>query len=62
MHLKGDGISNRPLACDLDKSCGDPSFSGLGANVRYLTVSPESCLTASGQFTPSLVWLPLLFA
>jgi hypothetical protein len=36
----------------LDKSFGDPSFSGLGANARYLTMAPESCLTASGQVRP----------
>jgi hypothetical protein len=62
LHPKGSGISNTPLCAILDESCGDPSFGSLGPNCRYLTVAPESSQSPSGQFTPSLVWLPLLFA
>jgi hypothetical protein len=45
----------------LDKSCGDPSFSGLDANVRYLTVAPESRHSASGHSLPS-GWKPFSVA
>lgn len=41
-----------PLACDFGQVVRRLSFNGLGANVRYLTVAPESCLTAIGQSWP----------
>jgi len=40
----------------LDKLCGDPSFGGVGANVRYLTVAPESYLTAIGPVPAITRW------
>jgi hypothetical protein len=38
------------------------TFRGSETNVRYPRIAIQSGPAALGQFTPSLVWLPLLFA